>query len=155
MKKYLVVILGAFAVGFLLSQFMINQYDKKEKLLTIFNRGEKVYLIQQGVYSNEENILKNTMDFDYYITSIENNLYYVFIGVTKDLENVNKLQGYFEEMGYVTYSKEVFINNKTFIEILNQYDQLLKTTTDKAIIKAICNQTLSKYEELIVNANQD
>ncbi|MDD2377652.1 MAG: hypothetical protein PHD10_02975 [Bacilli bacterium] len=155
MKKYLSVILGAVIVGFLLSQFMINQYEKKEKLLTVFNRGEKVYLIQQGVYSSEESVLKNTMDFSYYITSIENNMYYVYIGVTKDLDNIKKLQGYFDKMGYITYSKEVFVTNKSFLEILEQYDNLLKTTTDNAIISAICNQTLSKYEELVVGDNKD
>lgn len=155
MKKYLTIIIFALIVGFLLSEFLINQYEKKEDLSTVFSRGEKVYLIQQGVYSSEENVKKNTMDLGYYISSVENGMYYVYIAITKNTDNITKLQGYFSGLGYNTLSKEIYVNNKEFLEILTQYDNLLITTTDNSVIKAICGQTLGKYEELILDAHKD
>lgn len=155
MKKYLTIIICAVIVGFLMSQFLMNQYEKKEDLLTIFSRGEKVYLIQQGIYSSEDSVKKNTMDLGFYIYSIQNGMYYVYIGITKNIDNIPKLQGYFKGLGYDTLSKEIYVNNKKFLEVLSQYDNLLLTTTDNDVIKAICSQTLGKYEELILDAYKD
>jgi len=155
MRKYLTIIICAVIVGFLMSQFLMNQYEKKEDLLTIFSRGEKVYLIQQGIYSSEDSVKKNTMDLGFYIYSVQNGMYYVYIGITKNIDNVQKLQGYFKDLGYDTLSKEIYVNDKKFLEVLSQYDNLLLTTTDNDVIKAICSQTLGKYEELILDAYKD
>lgn len=155
MKKYIVPILSALLVGFLLAKFMIDQYDKKENIKTVFNSSETVYFIQQGIYSTKESMEKNMTDFAYYIYNIENDKYYTYIGITKTKENSDKLKGFYEKKGYITYIKEVKVDNQTFIEILNQYDKLLESTNDDSTIKAICNQTLSKYEELILNERED
>ena len=53
--------------------------------------------------------------------------------------------------GSYFYVKELDVNNKKFNEVLNQYDALLKETTDDKAISTICNQVLSKYEELVIN----
>lgn len=155
MKKYIMPILSALLVGFLLAKFMIDQYDKKENLKTVFNSYETLYFIQQGVYSTKESMEKNMSDFAYYIYNIENDKYYTYIGITKTKENSDKLKGFYEKLGYITYIKEINVDNIGFIEILNQYDQLLETTEDENTIKAICSQVLSKYEELILNEREN
>lgn len=151
MKKYIVPILSALLVGFFLAKFMIDQYDKKQSLKTVFNDSETLYFIQQGVYSTKDNMEKSMNDFAYYIYNIENDKYYTFIGITKLKENSAKLKGFYEKLGYITYIKEVSVDNNSFIEILEQYDKLLQTTDDNNTIKAICSQVLSKYEELVLN----
>ena len=155
MKKYIMPILSALLVGFLLAKFMIEQYDKKENLKTVFNSYETLYFIQQGVYSTEESMKKNMADFAYYIYNIENDKYYTYIGITKTKQNSDKLKGFYEKLGYITYIKEIDVDNVGFIEILNQYEQLLETTEDENTIKAICSQVLSKYEELILNEREN
>ena len=45
--------------------------------------------------------------------------------------------------------KEKITDNKNFINILRQYDELLSGTSDNESIKIICNQVLSRYEELV------
>jgi len=155
MKKYIMPILSALLVGFLLAKFMINQYDKKENLKTVFNSYETLYFIQQGVYSTKESMEKNMSDFAYYIYNIENDKYYTYIGITKTKENSDKLKGFYEKLGYITYIKEINVDNIGFVELLNQYDQLLETTEDENTIKAICSQVLSKYEELILNEREN
>ena len=67
MNKYIVPIVSALLVGFLLAKFMIDQYDKKESLTTVFNKYETLYFVRQGIYSSKESMEKNMTDFAYYI----------------------------------------------------------------------------------------
>lgn len=155
MKKYIGPIISALLVGFLLAKFTIDQYDKKESLKTVFSSYETLYFIQQGVYSSKESMEKNMTDFAYYIYNLEDDKYYTYIGITKSSGNLEKLKGFFENMGYITYIKEFNVESDAFIEVLNQYDNLLSQTDDENTIKAICSQVLSKYEELILNEREN
>ena len=155
MKKYIVPIISALLVGFLLAKFTIDQYDRKESIKTVFSNYETLYFVQQGVYSSKESMEKNMTDFVYYIYNLEDNMYHTYIGITKSKENCEKLKGFFEKMGYITYIKEFVVESVAFIEVLNQYDNLLAQTDDENTIKAICSQILGKYEELIINERED
>ena len=131
---------------------MFNEYNKEEvKPVSISSKIEKIYFIQVGVYSNLEKMKQSLTNLEYYIYNKENNLYYVYVGITKTTENVDKLKEYFNKLGYDIYVKELDVNNKKFNEVLNQYVALLKETTDDKAISTICNQVLSKYEELVIN----
>lgn len=131
---------------------MFNEYNKEEvKPVSISSKIEKIYFIQVGVYSNLEKMKQSLTNLEYYIYNKENDLYYVYVGITKTTENVDKLKEYFNKLGYDIYVKELDVNNKKFNEVLNQYDALLKETTDDKAISTICNQVLSKYEELVIN----
>ena len=151
MRRHIVPIILCLIVGFFLGQFLLNQYNDKEKIKPIFNEKEKVFFIQQGVYSTKDSMEKNTTSFKHYIYNMQDNKYYVFIGITKNSSNADKLKKYFKEVGHDTYIKEFEVNNKEFLEILGQYDLLLEKTNDPETIKTICNQVLSKYEELGLN----
>lgn len=50
------------------------------------------------------------------------------------------------------YMKKVNIDNVTFLESLNQYDNLVLNTSDKSTILTAEKQILSKYEELILRS---
>lgn len=148
MKKYLIPFISCILVGFLLAYFMLNQYNEKPNLNLTFNKSEKLYFIQYGVYSSVESMEKNTLNLGYYIYNKQDDLYYVFIAITKDLENLEKLKGYFKELGYNIYVKEFNISNQKFIENLENHDALLKEVTSKEAITSIITQTLEKYEEI-------
>ena len=155
MKKYIVPILSALLVGFLFARFTIEQYDKKESIKLAFSNSETLYFIQQGVYSSKESMESNMTDFAYYIYNLEDGKYYTYIGITKNSENLEKLKGFFEKMGYVTYVKQFEVDSDAFIEVLNQYDNLLSQTDDENTIRAICSQILSKYEEVVLNEREN
>ncbi|MDD2519118.1 MAG: hypothetical protein PHI05_04935 [Bacilli bacterium] len=151
MKKYIMPVILCIFIGFLLSKFMLNQYQNKQKITPVFNTGETLYFIQYGVYSSEESMKNNTDKLNYYIYNLENNMYYVFIGITKSIENVSKLQGYFKNLGYDTYMKEYNVSDSEFLEMISYYDQLLSATTDYEVMKSVSRQVLEKYEESIKN----
>ena len=155
MNKYIVPIVSATLVGFLFAKFMIGQYDKKESLAMIFNKYETLYFVRQGIYSSKESMEKNMSDFAYYIYNQNEDKYYTYIGITKNEKNLEKLKGFYENMGYITYIEEFTTGNNAFIEVLTQYDNLLLETNDESVIKAICSQVLSKYEEMILNEREN
>lgn len=150
MKKYITTFILALIIGLVIGRFILNQYAFEGKIVSTFNKQEKAYFIQQGVYSSKENMESATTSLPYYIYTVEDNKYYVYAGITLNLENIDKIKGYYESLGYTTYVKEIYISNNDFITVLNQYDLLLKETEDKQVIGTICSQVLTKYEELVL-----
>ena len=135
-------------IGFFMGNFMFNEYDRKTSTVSL--TGETLYFLQAGVFSNEEEMKKEMSNFSYYIYTKENNMYYSYVGIVKNKKNLEKLKEYFKSEGYDIYVRELFISNISFITVLDQYEMLLEQTTDTKIIKSICNQILSKYEELVM-----
>ena len=120
----------------------------------VFMEDNKVYLLQYGVYSSNENMKKSTVDLSDYFFFKDNDGYHVIIGVVENKNIVNKIKDSYEVEGNI-YLKEVKINNMEFLESLRQYDTLVSSLNDnKSIINAE-KQILSKYEELILNENSN
>ena len=90
-------------------------------------------------------------EFTHYIYNVEDNMYYTYIGITKNKKNAEKIKEHYKNKGYDTYIKEKITDNKKFLTVLGQYDELLSKTNEEETIAVICNQVLSKYEELVNN----
>jgi len=131
-----------------MSYFIISQYETSD-MVAVSSNATNLYYIQRGVYSTKENMNNNMKDFRYYIYNVEDNMYYTYIGISNNRDNALKIQKYYKSLGYDTYIKEKMTDNKSFITVLKQYDQLLSSTNDDNTIKVICNQILAKYEELV------
>lgn len=150
MKKYIMPVLFALITGLILGRFVLNQYEFEGKIVPVGAKSKNAYFIQQGVYSSKKSMEENVIDFPYYIYSIIDDKYYVYIGITFLEENLEKIKGYYENMGYITYVKELSVNNGNFITVLEQYDSLLQGSDEAEIIGTVCSQVLSKYEELVL-----
>lgn len=146
--KRIYVVISASLIGICLAKFMFNQYNYSANIDTVFNNGTKVYFLQQGVYSSYESMQTSLSSFTYYIYTLSEDKYYVYVALTKDKDNLDKLKDYYSNLGYSIYVKELSINNSEFLKYLEQYDTLLNKTTEKSVIEAIVVQALSKYEEL-------
>jgi len=150
MKKYIISIALALIVGLIFGKFMLRQYNFEGKIIPVINNSRNAYFIQQGVYSSKESMEKNLKAIPYYIYGVDNEKYYVYIGITFMNENVDKIKGYYEQKGYDIYVKQININNENFSVVLEQYDGLLKESSDPEVIGTICSQVLNKYEELVL-----
>jgi len=129
---------------------MFNQYEKEE-LEKVSSEKNTVYFLQIGVYSSLDSMKQNLKNVETYIYEEVDNLFYAYVGILNDESNLEKVEGYFKNLDYVIYRKEKKIKSKPFIEILNQYDLMLKETNDSKTIGIIMNQIISKYEELVLN----
>lgn len=131
-----------------MAYFIIREYDNIDGI-TVSSSAETLYYIQRGVYSDLENMQNNMQEFENYIYNVEDNMYYTYIGISSTKENATKIQEYYKKIGYETIIKEKITDNEDFIKVLKQYDELLNSVENDESIKVICNQILSKYEELL------
>ena len=148
MKKYIFPITISFVIGVSMAYLIIKQYEDMPAM-AISSNAETLYYVQRGVYSDFDNMKNNMKEFTHYIYNVEDNQYYTYIGITASKENNLKIQKYYKSIGYDTFLKDKITDNKNFITVLKQYDELLSKTEDDESIKVICNQVLAKYEELI------
>lgn len=154
MKKYLLTILIALIVGFFLGNFLLKQYNDYNSL-TVSTETTELYFFQYGVYSNLENMEENTINLENYIYKIENDKYYVYIGLTGNKNNIDKLNKYFKSLGYDVIVKSYYISNQEFINLLNNFDEVIKNTEDSTVLSSIICQTLQKYEEVVNSGNKN
>lgn len=148
MKKYLFPVTISLLIGISMAYFIIKQYEGMP-ILAVSSNAETLYYVERGIYSDLENMENNMKDFTDYIYNTENNQYHTYIGITTNKENALKIQNYYKNLGYDTNLVEKITDNKEFINILRQYDELLNKTDDSESIKTICNQVLTKYEEMV------
>lgn len=148
MKKYLFPVTISLLIGISMAYFIIKQYEGMP-ILAVSSNAETLYYVERGIYSDLENMENNMKEFTDYIYNTENNQYHTYIGITTNKENALKIQNYYKKLGYDTNLVEKITDNKEFINILRQYDELLNKTDDSESIKTICNQVLAKYEEMV------
>lgn len=148
MKKYLLPVSISLILGISMAYFIIRQYETMPTL-AVSSEAETLYYIQRGVYQDIDTMNDNMKNFTNYIYNVEDNQYHTYIGITTSKNNASKIQNYYKEAGYETVIEERVTDNKDFINILRQYDELLSKTDDSESVKVICNQVLAKYEELV------
>lgn len=141
MKKYILTIIISLLVGVFLSNYVIKEYDSD--ILSTFSEKKTLYLVQQGVYSSMDSMKENTSNLNEYIYSNIDNLYYVYVGITLDVENASKIQKIYD---METIIKTNIISDKELIEYIEKFDIVLKETNDKETIKEITKQVLKKYK---------
>ena len=150
MKKYLLTFIIALIIGFFLSNFFLKQYEDYSGI-KVSNKGETLYFIQYGVFSTLESLEESTIGLQNYVYNKQDDLYYVYVGITKLKENAEKIVNYYRTIGNETIIKEYGITNKSFLELLENYDTVLKNTNDETAISSIINQVLVKYEEVVIS----
>lgn len=154
MKKYLFTVIISLVVGFLLSNFLIRQYDDY-KGITVYKEGEMLYFIEYGVFNDYNEMEASTINLENYIYQINNNKYYVYIGITKSDEVLNKITNYFKSLDYNINTKEFYITNDKFVKEIENLDAVLLLTDDNVVIGEVISQGLNSYEEVVINEVKD
>lgn len=144
--KYAVI---SIIIGILIGKYVFNQYNE-DTINTMKETEEIIYLMQYGVYKNESNMIESTKKLTNYLYYKDEAGYHVLIGITKNKKNMKKIVDSYK-LSVNIYMKEVKINNREFLELLNQYDTLIDQTNSDEIIINSQKQILSKYEELIIS----
>ena len=146
MKKKLFWIIFFISLGIFCSKYISNINAK-----SIFETGESYYFVQEGVYSNKEVMNSDIKDIKNRAIVNKNNKYYVYVGITKDLEIAKLIKKIYENKGYQLYIKELNVNNKEFSNNIDQFDLLIKNSNNNEDILIIESVVLSNYEEIINN----
>ncbi len=144
--KYFVI---AIIIGVSIGKYIFNEYKQEATQMTNSTSND-IYLLQFGVYENEENMKNSTINLKNYFYYVEDKQYHVIIGITKDKILKDKILNAYEITDEV-YLKKINCNNNEFLQLLDQYDNLLSQTNDKEVIVNSEKQILSRYQELIIN----
>ena len=152
--KYMRAMLLSLVIGFFLSYFIFKQY-KSYNGITVYKEGDEYFFLERGVYDSKTDMEKNSINLENYIYRKENNKYYMYVGITKNKDNLKKMKNYFNNKNIDTNSKKFYISSTKFSESINNLDNILVNSNDEIVVYEIINQGLSTYEEIILNDSKN
>ena len=150
MKKILTTGFIFILLGYYLGTFVFDDIDLKK-----YKDEERYYFLQEGVYSNRDNLNNNLSNLTNKIVDYNNDKYYVYVGITKDLEVAEKIIRIYNKEGYNIYIKEKGLSNEEFSTNVNQFDLLIKDNDDSSQILTIEEVVLANYEEIIKKSSKN
>ena len=107
-----------------------------------------LYFLQISAYKNVKNISNKTKNLNNYLVIKESdNLYHIYIGLTKNPKNIEKIKEFYKKTDDNIYVREKVVSCSEFISELNNYDTLLLNTESEEVVKKIQKEVLKKYKE--------
>ena len=126
------IILLSLIISFLIGYFLIKYYINIKKDMT--------YGFIYGIY-NKSDFEKETLNLSNYIYKIENDKYIVYVGFTRNENNISKLKKYFENKKYNINIQNININQE-LKNVIDSCDILLEKVNDDKQIEKIENKIL-------------
>lgn len=124
-------------------------YDKTIDVKALGN--EDVYFLEIMSSKSSEELEKDSKDIDPKIIVKDGDKYVCYIGISRNIDNINKMKEQYGKNGYVPVESTKEISNVEFLNNLEQFDQLLSKTTTKEEMIAVNSVILSSYEEMVLN----
>jgi len=145
MKKIIIKGILLVAIGFFIGQFL---FGEKIELIKKLQKGDTYYFLEEGVYSNYNNIQNNINAYRKIIEN-KNNKYHVYIGITRDKKVLEKLKKIYKEDNINVSVKEINLYSQEFKNNVEQFDLLIKQTKDNSQILTIEEVVIANYQEII------
>ena len=152
MKKYFKAILVSLIIGFFLSYFFLSQY-KDFKGITVSAEDEEYFFLSFGKYSSKEEMENSGVNLENYVYRKDGIYYYMYVGITKNKDNAEKMKKYYEGKSINVEIKDFYISSNKFSEAIDNLDNILINSNDEVVVTEIINQGLNKYEEIILNGS--
>ena len=144
MKKYIILTVVSVVLSYLMAKIIFMEY-KSDKVIALSKTGDKYYFLQLGVYSSYDSMLDNSNKLSNYIYTNNDDKYYVFTCISKNIENMNKMESYYKELGFDTYVKEFILDDNELSNTVSKVDLLLSETNEG--IGELCKKSIEKYKE--------
>ena len=138
---------------FLVSGLVVgnNLYNKVDlSTIQVFSEKNNYYLLQEGVYSKKEIMQSETRDLNPKVYEEKNGKYYVYVGITGNKDNAEKIQNIYKDSGFNIKINEISINDEEFINNLKQLDILINNTNNQDEILTIEEVVLSNFNKKIL-----
>ncbi len=135
----LLFILGGAVCGRVIYNKFGNIYSSSNNLY---------YFLQEGVYSTKSSMQANTRNLANKLVTNNKDNYYVYLGITKDLDNAKKIAKLYSKDGYKVYLKEMYIDSLEFSNNVSQFDKMISNSKNLDDILAIENVVLANYQEI-------
>lgn len=145
-KNKLILALSAIILGYLFSNLMFNEYNKK--IDSVFAVSTKAYFLYYKQYPNLDAMADDTKSLSEYLYIYEQNKYKVYLSISKNKNNIKKVQRIFTKMQINTSVTERIIFSTEFINAINQYDALMNSIDDEKTILNINQKILTNYKQM-------
>ena len=146
MKKFFLLCIFTSMISIISGTFVFNIYKNNiDETITVMNTNEKVYMLLYGSYNSKDKV--NKLSLDNYILENNNNFFEVYVGISKKLENAEKIRGIYKEMGNNIYIRKKNIDNIEFINFLDISENNFKEMSSEEILK-LENNIINKYKEI-------
>ena len=132
MKKIIISSIFFIGLGFFSGELI---FGSKKDIFKNFNSKDTYYFLEEGVYIDKKDLNKNYVSKR--LVEKDNKKYYVYVGITKDKEVIEKLKDIYNSRGISLSIKEKEVNSKEFFENVSQFDFLIKETTEEDEILTI------------------
>lgn len=149
MKKIIIRCLIFLIGGIIVGNHLYQKLNPN--LLNVFKEQDKYYCLQQGVYSSKDIMQNETRDISPKLVIEKDNKYYVYLAITSNKDNAEKIKMYFESDGVSSYLKEIKVDNEDFINNVREFDILIENTNNKNEVFTIEEVVLSNYEKNLEN----
>lgn len=134
------VVLGAVCGNYL--------YKKAPDTVSVFQTNQTFYFLQEGIYSSKDIMQENVGDLTNKLVVLEDNKYYVYVGITMDQDNANKIKKIYENMGYQIYIKKMTLDNEEFASNVSQFDLLVQESDTDEDVLTVEEVVLANYEQI-------
>ena len=105
MKRFLIICFISIFISFISGELIFNVYRKNlDDTISVINEKEKVYMLLYGSYNNIDKV--NKLELDDYIIIKDNNFYEVYVGISKNLKNSERIRGIYKERGNNIYKRK-------------------------------------------------
>lgn len=141
MKKYIILTLLSVFLGVGMAKIIFMGYGSD---LEVFKMSPKYYFIQVGAYTTYESMIDNSSKVGNYIY-MQDDLFYVYTCITKDMENISKIENYYKSIGIDIYIKEFNIEDNELYESVSTTDNIMHNTDEG--IEELCKSSIAKYKE--------
>lgn len=138
MKKAIIKFIFPLLVGLLLGCYLY-----KTELLNLFNT-YSISIFQVGYYDDLNMALTKQKEIENSIIMNDGNNYRVVVSILKDENAIDKMANYLTKQNITYNIKQISISDVTFINMLNNYEQLLINSKEE-IYENINKQILNSY----------
>lgn len=145
MKKYLIIIIGAILIGVSCAFLVYKNIDQEVNIA--MNTSNTVYVFQVGVFKIKDNAYNYLKEFSSGVVFQDEEYYRVFIGITSNLENKEKLSVYFKTKKYNFFIKEYTLDTNIINKFTN-YEILLKESDNTTVLDKINQDMLNIFIEM-------
>ena len=147
-KSFFVTMIVAILLGSILGNFLFEQYKLESS--EVVKEVNSLYFIMEGSYSSLEQAYNATKDIDVKLITKEDANYIVYLSITKDSNNLEKLEKLYNDLNINTTIKTMSVSNKEFLATLEQMDLLINNTKDNEEILSVNEVVLANYQEFIL-----
>ena len=134
----------AVIAGYIVGLYLFNYQDSSK------------YVSSNLVYSVQDTVALDSSQIGTDYTRVvreKDGKYYSYVGITMSRENAEKIQEYYSFLGVDTYIQEEMVSNLDFIGSLQEYDQLLSSTSGSDMV-SVLKVILATYDEMVLQNNE-